>query len=158
MVGGATAIGNVGDNVRHRIYAVGNSRKRGAVRQEPGGFGMSTGGQPGDYLPWPSSQVRVAREWPDRRDQKVSVALSPTGSRLAHSVGLRLSVSESGDGFGAEYRLPLARALSPSLTWSPDGTKLAFRDDSGQGRVADLSEPTSAAGAQARFPFLGAAS
>ena len=31
--------------------------------------------------------------------------------------------------------LPLACALSPRLTWSPDGSRLAFRDDNGQGRV-----------------------
>ncbi len=36
--------------------------------------------------------------WPTRRDQPVSVALSPAGDRLALSVGQRLSVSDIADG------------------------------------------------------------
>jgi GTPase SAR1 family protein/nucleotide-binding universal stress UspA family protein len=128
------------------------------VRQEPGGFGMPAAGQPGRYGPWASGQVRLAGELPARRDQLVSVALAPAGDRLAHSVGPRLSVSGLADGSRAEYRLPVACALSPGLTWSPDGAKLAFRDDSGQGRLVDLSGPLSAAGAHTRIPFLGMAS
>lgn len=119
---------------------------------------MPTTGQPSRFRPWTSGQVRVAGEWPTRRDQLVSLALSPAGDRLAHSVGPRLSVSGIADGSLAEYRLPVACALSPGLAWSPDGARLAFRDDSGQGRVVDLSGPLSAAGAPARIPFLGAAS
>jgi GTPase SAR1 family protein len=128
------------------------------VRQEPGGFAMPAAGQPGRYGPWASSQLRVATFWPERRDQLVSVALSPTGGRLAHSVGPRLSVSTTAGQPRVEYRLPVACALSPGLTWSPDGARLAFRDDSGQGRVLDLPGPLPAAGGQTRIPFLGVAS
>jgi GTPase SAR1 family protein len=88
----------------------------------------------------------------------VSVALSPAGDRLAHSVGSRLSVSSTAGRPRVEYRLPVACALSPGLTWSPDGSRLGFRDDGGQGRVIDLPGTLPAAGAQARIPFLGAAS
>jgi small GTP-binding protein len=128
------------------------------VQQEPGGFAMSAAGQRGRHGPWASGQVRVAGYWPARRDQLVSVALSPAGDRLAHSVGPRLSVSGITDGSRGEYRIPVACALSPGLTWSPDGDKLAFRDDSSQGRIVDLSGPMSAAGAQTRIPTLGPAS
>jgi GTPase SAR1 family protein len=100
----------------------------------------------------------MATFWPGRRDQLVSVALSPTGDRLAHSVGPRLSVSSTAGRPRVEYRLPVACALSPGLTWSPDGASLAFRDDGGQGRVVDLSGVFSPAGTQARIPFLGTAS
>ena len=128
------------------------------MRQQPGGFGVPAAGQPGRYGPWTSGQVRLAGEWSARRDQLVSIALAPAGDRLAHSVGPRLSVSGIADGPRVEYRLPVTCALSPALTWSPAGDKLAFRDDSGQGRVADLSGPLPAAGAQSRIPFLGSAS
>jgi small GTP-binding protein len=128
------------------------------VQQQPDGVAMPAAGQPGRFRPWTSGQVRVAGEWPARRDQLVSLALSPAGDRLAHSVGPRLSVSDIADGTRAEYRLPVACALSPGLAWSPDGARLAFRDDSGQGRVVDLSGSLSAAVAQARIPFLGPAS
>ncbi len=128
------------------------------MRQQPGGFGVPAAGQPGRYGPWTSGQVRLAGEWSARRDQLVSIALAPAGDRLAHSVGPRLSVSGVADGPRVEYRLPVTCALSPALTWSPAGDKLAFRDDSGQGRVADLSGPLPAAGAQSRIPFLGSAS
>jgi GTPase SAR1 family protein len=102
--------------------------------------------------------VRVATYWSARGDRLVSVALSPAGDRLAHSVGPRLSVSGIGEGSRVEYRLPVACAPSPGLTWSPDGARLAFRDDSGHGRVVELPGALSAAGAQARIPSLGAAS
>ena len=100
----------------------------------------------------------MATFWPGRRDQLVSVALSPTGDRLAHSVGPRLSVSSTAGHPRVEYRLPVLCGLSPGLTWSPDGTRLAFRDDSGQARVVDLSGLLSPGGAQARIPLLGMAS
>jgi GTPase SAR1 family protein len=119
---------------------------------------MSAAGQSGRCLPWTSGQVRVAVYWSARRDQLISVALSPAGDRLAHSVGPRLGISGIGDGSRAEYRVPVACALSPGLTWSPDGAKLAFRDDGGHGRVVDLPGSLSVAGTQARIPFLGAAS
>jgi hypothetical protein len=119
---------------------------------------MPAAGQPGQYGPWTSGQVRVAAFWPERRDQLVSVALSPAGDRLAHSVGPRLSVSSTVGRPRVEYRLPVACALSPRLAWSPDGSWLAFRDDSGQGRVVGLPGLLSATGAQVRIPFLGPAS
>lgn len=100
----------------------------------------------------------MATLWPERRDQLVSVALSPAGDRLAYSVGPRLSVSSTAGRPRVEYRLPVACALSPSLTWSPDGTRLAFRDDGGQGRVIDLPGTLPVAGAQAKIPLLGPAS
>jgi len=128
------------------------------VQQEPGEFAIPAADQRGRFWPWTRGQVRVAGEWPARRDQLVSLALSPAGNRLAHSVGPRLGVSDTTDDTRAEYRLPVACALSPALAWSPDGGRLAFRDDGGQGRIVDLSGPLSAAGAQARIPGLGAAS
>ena len=44
------------------------------------------------------------------------------------------------------------------LTWSPDGDKLAFRDDDGQGRLVVLPGPTSAHGAEPPVSGLRAAS
>ena len=38
---------------------------------------------PDKYRPWTRRQVRTADSWPTRRDQPVSVALSPAGDRLA---------------------------------------------------------------------------
>jgi GTPase SAR1 family protein len=96
--------------------------------------------------------------WPTRRDQPVSVALSPAGDRLALSVGHRLSVSDIIDGSRVEPRLQMACALAPGLTWSPGGDKLAFRDDGGQGRLVDLSGPLSTPEAETRMMALGAAS
>jgi GTPase SAR1 family protein len=98
----------------------------------------------------------VVDSWPTRRDQPVSVALSPAGDRLAVSVGHRLSVSVITDRSRAESRIQLACALAPGLTWSPGGDRLAFRDDDGQGRLLHLSEPISAAGAEPRMAALGA--
>jgi GTPase SAR1 family protein/nucleotide-binding universal stress UspA family protein len=85
--------------------------------------------------------VRVADSWPDRRDQPVSVALSPAGDLLALSVGQRLSVSGITNDSPAQQPLQLSCALAPGLTWSPDGAKLAFREEGGQGRIVDLSGP-----------------
>src|SRR5207249_9832893 len=84
-------------------------------------------------------------------------ALSPTGNRLALSVGQRLSVSDIDDGSRLQPRLQVSCALAPGLTWSPDGDKLAFRDDALQGRLADLSGPVSPPGAAIRVQALGAA-
>jgi GTPase SAR1 family protein len=95
--------------------------------------------------------------WPTRRDQPVSVALSPAGDRLALSVGQRLSVSDITDGSRVEPRLERACALAPGFTWSPDGDKLAFRDDDGLGRLLELAEPVSAPGAETRMAALGPA-
>jgi GTPase SAR1 family protein/nucleotide-binding universal stress UspA family protein len=99
----------------------------------------------------------VADAWPTRRDQPVSVALPPTGNRLALSVGQRLSVSDITEGSRLQPRLQMACALAPGLTWSPDGGRLAFRDDAGQGRLVDLSGQVSASGAETRMQALGAA-
>ena len=99
----------------------------------------------------------MADAWPTRRDQPVSVALSPTGNRLALSVGQRLSVSDIAYGSRLQPRLQMACALSPALTWSPDGDKLAFRDDGLQGRLVDLSGPAAPSGAEAPAQALGAA-
>lgn len=93
----------------------------------------------------------MADTWPTRRDQPVSVALSPAGNRLALSVGQRLSVSDISDGARLAPRLQVACAPAPGLTWSPGGDRLAFRDDDGQGRIAELS------GAEARTQALGPA-
>ena len=68
-----------------------------------------------------------------------SVAMSPVGSRLALSVGKRLSVADITDGPWARLRFQMACAPAPGLAWSSDGEKLAFRDDVGQMRLADLS-------------------
>ena len=102
-------------------------------------------------------QVRTADSWPDRRDQPVSVALSPFGDRLALSVGPRLSVLDIADGSRVTH-LPVACAPGPGLTWSPDGGKLAFRGDDGHGRVADLSGQSSVQGTEPRILALGQAS
>jgi GTPase SAR1 family protein len=103
------------------------------------------------YRPWTRSQVRRADAWPTRRDQPVSLALSPAGDRLALSVGQRLSVLDLTTG-GARVapRLQLACAAAPGLTWSPGGDKLAYRDEDGQGRLVELSG-TVAASAEAQL-------
>jgi GTPase SAR1 family protein len=91
------------------------------------------------HRPWSPEQVRIADSWPTRRDQPVSVAMSPTADRLALSVGQRLTVSPiSGCSLGAPL-VQLACALTPGLTWSPLGDKLAFRDDDGKARILDFS-------------------
>ena len=107
--------------------------------------------QPDKFRPWTRRQVRSADSWPTRRDQPVSVALSPAGDRLALSVGKQLSVLDITDAPRVTHQFPVACSLAPGLTWSPDG-KLAFRDDDGQGRVADLSGQASPRG---RAPDVG---
>jgi WD40 repeat protein len=126
------------------------------VHQEPGAFPKPARRQAGSYRPWTRSQVRVVDSWPTRRDQPVSVALSPAGDRLALSVGQRLSVSDLTDGSRVGPRLQLACALAPGLTWSPGGDKLGFRDDDGQGRLVQLPGPISSSGAEPRITALGA--
>ena len=68
------------------------------------------------------------------------MALSPAADRLALSIGQRLSIAAiRGNAVGA----PLAQltcALAPGLAWSPDGRRLAFRDDRGRGRLLGLSD------------------
>jgi small GTP-binding protein len=96
----------------------------------------------------------VAGSWPDRRDQPVSLALSPAADRLALAVGQRLSVSSMSEDSRGEP-LQLACALTPGLTWSPGGDKLAFRDDDGKGQVLDLSGRIPAVGEEARMETLG---
>lgn len=88
--------------------------------------------------PWLPSQVHMARSWPTRRDQPVSVALSPTAEHLAWSVGQRLHVCPvSGPTLG-EPIVQTACALTPGLTWSQAGDKLVFRDEDSRGRLLDL--------------------
>jgi GTPase SAR1 family protein len=113
--------------------------------------------QPDSYRPWTRRQVRTADSWQDRRDQPVSVALSPVGDRLALSVGRRLSVMDT-TGSSHVTHIPVACALAPGLAWSPGGDKLAFRDDSGHGRVADLSGRDSSQDTESRMSALGPAS
>src|SRR5579871_5959545 len=87
--------------------------------------------------PWLPSQVHMARSWPTRRDQPVSVALSPTAEHLAWSVGQRLHVCPvSGPTLG-EPIVQTACALTPGLTWSQAGDKLVFRDEDSRGRLLD---------------------
>ena len=118
-------------------------------------FGNPAGRRP--YRPWTQGQVWVAGDWLDRRDQRVSVALSPMADRIALSVGRRLNVSDiTGRALG-QSRLQRACALAPGLTWSPDGGRLAFRDEDGQARVVDLSGPVSLLAAETRTQALGAA-
>jgi GTPase SAR1 family protein len=128
------------------------------VPQEPDGSAGPARSRPDKYQPWTRRQVRVVDSWPTRRDQPVSVALSPTGDRLALSIGDRLSISGIADGTRDEPSRQLACALAPGLTWSPRGDKLAFRDDGGRGRVADLQGPDSFQGAELRTLALGPAS
>ncbi len=121
------------------------------MSQEPHAFTKSD-----RYRPWTRRQVRIADSWPTRRDQLVSVALAPTGDRLALSVGHWLSVSDITDGSRVTPRLQKPCALAPGLTWSPGGDKLAFRDGHGQGRLAEMSGPGSAPEAETRTLALGA--
>lgn len=128
------------------------------MSQESEGSTGNARSQPDKYRPWTRRRVRVADSWPTRRDQPVSVAMSPAGDRLALSVGARLSILDTADGPRSEPSFQLACALAPGLTWSPGGDKLAFRDDDGQGRVADLQGRDSFRGAEPRTLALGPAS
>lgn len=110
------------------------------------------------YRPWSAGQVSTVGSWPTRRDQPVSVALSPAADWLAFSVGQRLSVSEVSGQSTRESQLHVACALAPGLVWSPAGDRLAFRDDNGQGRLLDLSERVPADGAEPPMESLGMAS
>lgn len=86
------------------------------------------------------------------------MALSPAGDRLALCVGQRIAIlAISGDARAAQ-QLNSTCALAPGLTWSPDGDKLAFRDDDGQGRVISLSGHASLQEEERRMLFLGTAS
>lgn len=110
------------------------------------------------YRPWTRRQVRTADVWPTRRDQPVSVALSPAGDRMAFSVGQRIRVMAISDDPRTAQQLKQACALAPGLTWSPDGDKLAFRDDDSQGWVIDLSGHVSFHEEERRMLSLGSAS
>jgi hypothetical protein len=72
------------------------------VPPEPDAFTGLARRQPDNYRSWTRRQVRAADSWQHRRDQPVSVALSPVacrlspvGDRLALSVGQRLSVLDT---------------------------------------------------------------
>jgi len=99
----------------------------------------------------------VVSSWPANRNQQVSVALSPSGDKLALSVGQQLNILAITNGSRAESLLHTACAHTPGLAWSPDGTRLAFRDDDGQGQLLDLAGSVTAAGAESRMVALGAA-
>lgn len=104
----------------------------------------------------------MADSWPTRRDQPVSLALSPKADRLALSVGQRLIISPVAGRSIAPPVLQLSCALAPVLTWSPTGDKLAFRDDDGKGRVLEVSGLTvgqiAAGSAAVKMETLGVAS
>jgi GTPase SAR1 family protein len=123
------------------------------VRREPDVSAKPARHQHEKHRPWSRAQVRVVDSWLAYRNQPVSVALSPAGNRLALSVDQRLSISVVADGGRLESRLRVACAPAPGLAWSPDGSRLAFRDDGGQGRLIDLSAP----GGEHRTVALGAA-
>jgi GTPase SAR1 family protein/nucleotide-binding universal stress UspA family protein len=81
------------------------------------------------------------------------------GDRLALSVGQRLSVLDITGSSPVPLRPPMPCAPASGLTWSPDGDKLAFRDDDGQGRFVDLSRrgtenPVSSLGAVSAMAFV----
>lgn len=109
-------------------------------------------GPDADTGPWSSRQVRIVQSWPTRRDQPVSVALSPRGERLAWSVGQRLHVTVV-QGQPGEPILQYSCALTPGLTWSPAGDRLAYRDEDGRGRLLDLSGPPVEGGDPRGEPF-----
>jgi GTPase SAR1 family protein len=107
------------------------------------------------YGPWSPSQVRTATSWPTRRDQPVNVALSPTADHLALSIGQQLNVCPvSGLSLG-EPAARLSCALTPGLTWSPAGDKLAFRDEDGRCRLLDLSRVDARPGGEAIMELGG---
>jgi GTPase SAR1 family protein len=93
--------------------------------------------------------VRVTDFLPTRRDEPVSVALSPVADRLALSVGQGLTISV----LSGRARPPLRLSCSPSpgLAWSATGDMLAFRDEDGNGRLLHL---TGSAGADAQLDEL----
>ena len=53
--------------------------------------------QPDRYRLWTRRQVRTADSWPTRRDEPVSVAISPVGNRLALAVGQRIRILSISD-------------------------------------------------------------
>lgn len=117
---------------------------------------------PAQHRPWSAEQVGMAASWPTRRDQPVSVAMSPTADRLALSVGQRLTVWPILGCSVGEPLLQLACALTPGLTWSPLGDTLAFRDEDGKARLLYLSGLKAGenldAGGRVRMETLGTAS
>jgi GTPase SAR1 family protein len=121
-------------------------------------FSNPPGGPPDRYRPWARGQVRIADAWPERPGQRVSVALAPAADRLALSVGQSLCVTEFTGTAPLRPGLQLTCALTPGLAWSAAGDKLAFRDETGHGRLLDLSGPIPGPSAQARLTPLGPAS
>jgi len=125
------------------------------VPQESDGSIGAAPRQPDEYRPWTGRQVRTADSWPTRGDQPISVALAPAGDRLALSIGQRIRILGTGDAPTAAWQLKQACAPAPALTWSPDGVKLAFRDEHGRGRVIDLAGHVSVQEAERRMLALG---
>lgn len=63
---------------------------------------------PAQYRPWSPEQVTIADSWPTRRDQPVSVVMSPAADRLALSVGQKLTIRPiSGCSRGTAAAAPL---------------------------------------------------
>jgi GTPase SAR1 family protein/nucleotide-binding universal stress UspA family protein len=108
--------------------------------------------------PWAARQVKRIDSWPDRRDQPVSVALSPSGARLALAVGDRLTLWDIVDGAPAGPPLQLPCGLQAGLAWSPSGDRLAFRGENGKGQVVDLQGQACSPETKPRVSVLGSAS
>jgi GTPase SAR1 family protein len=128
------------------------------VPQESDGSDGPARPQPDTYQPWTERQIQVADSWPDRRDERISVALSPASDRLALSVGQRIRILGTGHDPGPAHQVGQDCSLAPGLTWSPGGDQLAFRDPEGHGRVIDLSGPVFVHEAERRMRDLGLAS
>jgi transcriptional regulator with XRE-family HTH domain len=117
----------------------------------PQAFTAPSARRSGEYGPWSSGQIRVVGSWSDRRDEPVSVALSPAGDRLALAVGQRLSVSDITDSTRVKTLFTGECALTPRAAWSLGGDRLAYRDETGLGRLVELP----ASGAAPKLSILG---
>lgn len=127
-------------------------------RQEALPFLPKAPRHPEHHRPWSLGQVRVAGSWPTFQNLPVSVALSPTAECLAVSVGQQLHVARLSGHSVSAPQLWLACAVAPRMAWSPDGAKLAFRDDDGIGRLLDMSGTVPTPDGQAMTEAFGPAS